>query len=96
MRSQKAIQNLTGEVRELLAVLETSPTPDIAHLRSRIQDTLDSAQRTLDRSTIRGRLGRYATSVDHYVTHYPRLGFLTGIAAGGAIVYLGSLFRSRE
>jgi ElaB/YqjD/DUF883 family membrane-anchored ribosome-binding protein len=96
MKSEKALQSLTDQVRELLTLLESCPTPDITQLRSRIEDTLDSADRAYYRSSVRARLGRYATSVDHYVTRYPRLGFLTGIAVGGALVYLGGLFRPRE
>jgi ElaB/YqjD/DUF883 family membrane-anchored ribosome-binding protein len=90
------MQSLTDQVRELLTLLESCPTPDITHLRSRIEDTLDSAERAHYRSSVRARLGKYATSVDHYVTTYPRLGFLTGIAVGAAVVHLGSRFRSRE
>ena len=95
MTSDKAVETLADEVRELLTLLESCPTPDISHLRSRIEDTLDSAQRAFDRSTVRARLQRYASSVDDYVTGYPRLGFLTGIALGGALVYVASAFRSR-
>jgi ElaB/YqjD/DUF883 family membrane-anchored ribosome-binding protein len=96
MTSVNAIQPLTDQVRELLTLLESCPTPDIAPLRARIEDSLDSAERAFDRSSVRARLGRYATSIDHYVTGYPRLGFLTGIALGGALVYVASAFRSRD
>jgi ElaB/YqjD/DUF883 family membrane-anchored ribosome-binding protein len=95
MTSENAVHTLKDEVRELLTLLESCPTPDITQLRSRIEDTLDSAQRAFDRSSIRARIGRYATSVDDYVTGYPRLGFLTGIALGGALVYVATRFRSR-
>jgi ElaB/YqjD/DUF883 family membrane-anchored ribosome-binding protein len=96
MTSENAIHTLTDQVRELLTLLESCPTPDISHLRSRIEDTLDSAERAFDRSSVRARLGRYATSVDNYVTGYPRLGFLTGIALGAALAHVASAFRSRD
>jgi ElaB/YqjD/DUF883 family membrane-anchored ribosome-binding protein len=96
MKSDKAIKVLTDQVQELLTLLESCPTPDTTHLRSRIEESLDSAQRAIARSKVRARLGRYAASVDHYVTGYPRLGFLTGIALGGALVYLAGGLRSQE
>jgi len=39
MQSEQAMQSLTDQVRELLTLLESCPTPDITHLRSRIEDT---------------------------------------------------------
>jgi ElaB/YqjD/DUF883 family membrane-anchored ribosome-binding protein len=92
MKAEKQINALTAEVDELLALLERHPSPDIDPLRSRIEDTLDSAKRAL-RPSVPARLGRYAVSLDHYVTGYPRLGFLTGLLLGGAIVYFAGLVR---
>jgi len=96
MTSENTLHELTDQVRELLALLESRPTPDIAHLRSRIEETLESAERTLDQLSVRARIGRYAASFDNYVTGYPRLGFLTGIALGGALMCVASAFRSRD
>jgi ElaB/YqjD/DUF883 family membrane-anchored ribosome-binding protein len=67
MTPANAVETLTEEVRELLVLLESRPAPDISDLRSRIEATLDSAQRAVERSSVRARLGRYATSIDNYV-----------------------------
>jgi hypothetical protein len=40
------------------------------------------------------RLGRYARSVDNYVTGYPRLGFLTGVMLAGGLAYMVGLMRA--
>ncbi len=96
MTSEHTLHELTDQVRELLALLESRPTPGIAHLRSRVEETLESAERTLDRLGVRARIGRYAASFDNYVTGYPRLGFLTGIAFGAVLVSVASAFRSRD
>ncbi len=96
MTSDTALHALADEVRELLSVLESCPTPDITHLRSRIENTLDSAERAFDRPGLGARLGRYAVSFDRYVTGYPRLGFLTGLALGGMLMYVASALRSRD
>jgi ElaB/YqjD/DUF883 family membrane-anchored ribosome-binding protein len=96
MKADKAIHRLTDQVQELLTLLESCPTPDTQHIRSRIEATLDSAQRAVDRSKVRARLGRYAASVDNYVTGYPRLGFLTGIALGAAVIYLANAVRPSD
>jgi ElaB/YqjD/DUF883 family membrane-anchored ribosome-binding protein len=93
MKAEKQINALTGQVDELLSLLERHPSPDIDPLRSRIEDTLDSTKRAL-KPSVPARLGRYAVSLDNYVTGYPRLGFLTGMLLGGAIVYLAGLARS--
>jgi len=95
MKAEKQINALTTQVDELLALLERHPSPEIDPLRSRIEDTLDSAKRAL-RPSVPARLGRYAVSLDHYVTAYPRLGFMTGMLLGGAIVYFAGLARPND
>jgi len=92
MKAEKQINVLTAQVDELLSLLERHPSPDIDPLRFRMEDTLDAAKRALQPS-VPVRLGRYAVSLDHYVTGYPRLGFLTGMLLGGAIVYFARLGR---
>jgi hypothetical protein len=98
MKAQKSINALADQVEELLAVLRRHPSPDIDidDVSVRVQDALDSAKRAIKRPSFPVRLGKYANSVDHYVTGYPRLGFLTGIMLGGAIVRLASLVRSEH
>jgi ElaB/YqjD/DUF883 family membrane-anchored ribosome-binding protein len=94
MKAQKSINALADQVEELLAVLRRHPSPDIDDMSARVQDALDSAKRAIKRPSLPVRLGKYANSVDRYVTGYPRLGFLTGVMLGGAIVHLTSLVRS--
>jgi ElaB/YqjD/DUF883 family membrane-anchored ribosome-binding protein len=96
MKAQKSINALADEVEELLAALRRHPSPDIDDVTARVQDALDSAKRAIKRPSLPVRLGKYANSVDHYVTGYPRLGFLTGMMLGGAIVHLASLVRSEH
>jgi ElaB/YqjD/DUF883 family membrane-anchored ribosome-binding protein len=95
MKAEKQINALTDQVDELLALLEGHPSPEIEPLRSRIEDTLRSTKHAL-KPSVPARLGRYAVSLDHYVTGYPRLGFVTGMLLGGAIVYLAGLVRPND
>lgn len=98
MKAQKSINVLANQVEELLAVLRRHPSPDIDEMSARVQrvqDALDSTKHAIERPSLPVRLGRYANSVDHYVTGYPRMGFLTGIMLGGAIVHLANLVRPR-
>jgi ElaB/YqjD/DUF883 family membrane-anchored ribosome-binding protein len=95
MKAEKQINALTAQVDELLALLERHRSPEIDPLRSRIADTLDSTKRAL-KPSVPARLGRYALSLDRYVTGYPRLGFVTGMLVGGTIVYLAGLVRPSE
>jgi hypothetical protein len=90
MKAEKIFNDLAVQVEELLTVLDRHPSPDTAGLQGRVEDALDEAKRALKPSVPR-RLGRYAMSLDRYVTGYPRLGFLTGLLLGGSIVYLASL-----
>lgn len=96
MKAEKSIDALADQVEELLAVLRRHPSPDFDDVSARVQDALDSAKHAIKRPSLPARLGKYANSVDHYVTGYPRLGFLTGIMLGGAIVHLASLVRPRD
>jgi ElaB/YqjD/DUF883 family membrane-anchored ribosome-binding protein len=96
MKAEKTLNDLAAQVDQLLALLEGYPSPEIEQLRSRIEDTLGSAKRAIKHSSVPARLGRYAVSLDHYVTGYPRLGFVTGMLLGGALVYLAGLIRSDD
>jgi hypothetical protein len=98
MNAQKSIDALADQVEELLALLQRHPSPGTDEMSARVQrvqDTLDSAKHAIKRPSLPVRLGRYANSVDHYVTGYPRLGFLTGIMLGGTIVHLANWVRPR-
>lgn len=99
MKAQNSLNTLADQVEELLAVLRRHPSPDTDAMSARVQrvqDALDSAKHAIKRPSLPVRLGRYANSVDHYVTGYPRLGFLTGIMLGGAVVHLANLVRPRS
>jgi ElaB/YqjD/DUF883 family membrane-anchored ribosome-binding protein len=96
MKAQKSLNALADQVEELLAVLRRHPSPDVDEVSARVQDALDSAKHAIKRPSLPARLGRYANSLDHYVTGYPRLGFLTGIMLGSAVVHLANLGRPRS
>jgi hypothetical protein len=94
MKARKTIDHLTDQVEELLGVLERHPcSADVEERSARVQDALDSARHAI-RPSFPVRIGRYANSVDNYVTGYPRLGFLTGIMIGGAVAYLAARVRA--
>jgi ElaB/YqjD/DUF883 family membrane-anchored ribosome-binding protein len=82
------------EVEELIAALADDPSPEVRELKRRVQDAVDSLE-TERRSATR-RIRRFAASVDHYITGYPRLGFATGVLLGGLIVYAAGLLRPRD
>jgi len=95
MKSRKSIAALADQVEELLDVLERHPcSPEVEKTSDKVHDALDAARNALRRPSMPRRLGRYAHSVDRYVTGYPRLGFLTGIMLGGAMTYLAGLVRA--
>lgn len=96
MKAEKSINALTDQVEELLGLLEMHPSPDIDAIRYRIEDALDSVRVAVARSHTGARIRRYASSIDRYVTGYPRLGFLTGALLGAGVVYLSGLRRPDE
>jgi ElaB/YqjD/DUF883 family membrane-anchored ribosome-binding protein len=96
MKAEKTFNELADQVDELLTLPDQHSSPEIDDLRSRIEGTLASAKLAIDHSSVSARLGRYATSLDHYVTGYPRLGFVTGLLLGGAIVHLAGLLHSED
>jgi ElaB/YqjD/DUF883 family membrane-anchored ribosome-binding protein len=93
MNPSRAMRNLINDVEELLAELGDAHGPHIDELRMRLLQTIESAKRAIasQRTSTLARLGRFAGSVDHYITGFPRLGFATGILVGGMIVYLKRL-----
>ena len=92
MKQAQNLETLVNDVKELLAQLSEEDHPATKELRARIEDAIDS---TKGESAAR-RVGRYATSVNNYITGYPRLGFLTGLVLGGLIVYAAGLVGSEE
>ena len=93
MKAEMAVNTLTDQVEELLELLELHPSPDLEAVRSRVEEALHRARVAIDRSRMRARFKRYASSFDGYVTGYPRLGFATGALLGATIVYLFGLVR---
>jgi ElaB/YqjD/DUF883 family membrane-anchored ribosome-binding protein len=94
MKQAPNLETLVNDVEELLGQLNEEDRPAIKDLRARIEDAIDSTKHARESAT--GRIGRYATSVDNYITRYPRLGFITGLVLGGLIVYAAGLFGSEE
>jgi ElaB/YqjD/DUF883 family membrane-anchored ribosome-binding protein len=94
MKRSESLDTLICDVEELLAALSDVQQPAIKELRCRIKNEIDSARSAEESAS--ARIGRYAKSVDHYITGYPRLGFLTGLAVGGLIVHGAGLFGSSE
>jgi ElaB/YqjD/DUF883 family membrane-anchored ribosome-binding protein len=94
MKQAQDLETLINDVKELLAQLSEEEQPAIKELRARIEDAIDSTKHARESTT--RRIGRYATSVDNYITGYPRLGFVTGLVLGGVIVYAAGLFGSEE
>ena len=94
MKARKSIDELTDQVEDLLDELERHPcSTEVEEKTARVQDALHSTRHAI-RPSLPVRLGRYANSVDNYVTGYPRLGFLTGVILGGAVAYLVALTRA--
>jgi ElaB/YqjD/DUF883 family membrane-anchored ribosome-binding protein len=96
MKTDKAINSLTDQVEELLGLLELHPSPDLDAIRSRVEDAVDSVRVAINRSRVRARLKHYASSLDDYVTGYPRLGFVTGALLGAGLVYVFGRIRPGE
>jgi len=96
MNNSQTLNRLVSDVEELLAALDDEHSPQIDELSARVEDALSAAKRALAvrrQSAVR-RIGRYAKSVDGYITGFPRLGFLTGILTGVAIAYLTGVAKS--
>jgi len=84
MNQSRQLSRLIDDVEELLKALSDEHNPQIDELGNRIKDTISSIRPPV------GRVRRYAGAVDDYITGYPRLGFLTGLMIGGAVVYVAA------
>jgi ElaB/YqjD/DUF883 family membrane-anchored ribosome-binding protein len=89
MNQSRHLDTLVDEVEELLAELSDEHDPEIDALRDRIKQTIRSIRPGF------GRIRHYAGAVDDYITGYPRLGFLTGLLIGGALVHVTAQIRPR-
>jgi ElaB/YqjD/DUF883 family membrane-anchored ribosome-binding protein len=90
MNSAKTFSKLAADVEELLDELKDENGPEVQELRNRVEDALDAARRAIARhdNHAGARIARYASSVDGYITGYPRLAFLSGALIFGTIGYL--------
>jgi ElaB/YqjD/DUF883 family membrane-anchored ribosome-binding protein len=94
MKDSKQLDSLIRDVEELIATLADDQSPHVRELKHRVQDAVDSLE--AQRRSATRRIRRYAASVDHYITGYPRLGFATGVVVGGLIVYMAGLFSPKD
>jgi hypothetical protein len=78
----------------LISTLADDQSPRVEELKHRVQDTVASLE--AQRKSTSRRIRRYATSLDGYITGYPRLGFVTGVVVGGLIVYVAGLLSPRD
>ncbi len=98
MKTSHRVNQLLNDVDELLAELRDDHGPEIAELRARVEENVVAAKRAIGHQSksAAARVRRYARAVDDYITTYPRIGFLTGVAVGGVLVYLAGLFSPKE
>jgi ElaB/YqjD/DUF883 family membrane-anchored ribosome-binding protein len=94
MKRAQALETLVDDVKELLDKISDEQEPAIKELRGRIEDAINSTKHA--RKSASAHIGRYAKTVDRYITGYPRLGFLTGLIVGGLIVYAAGFFGSED
>jgi ElaB/YqjD/DUF883 family membrane-anchored ribosome-binding protein len=95
----KSITRLMDDVQELLVELQDEHGPEVEELRDKVETSLSSAKRAIGKQSdhVAVRLGQYASSVDGYITDYPRLAFLSGAVLFGIIGYLtGAMSRDRQ
>jgi len=96
MNASRTLNKLVNDVEELLAELSDEHGPQIDELRNRVTETIGSARAIVSRrSGVVERIGRYAGSVDDYITGFPPLGFLAGILVGGMVLYVRGLTSSK-
>jgi ElaB/YqjD/DUF883 family membrane-anchored ribosome-binding protein len=96
MNASRTLNKLVNDLEELLIELRDEHSPQMDELRNRITQTIGSARAIVSqRTSVVERIGRYAGSVDDYITGFPRLGFLAGILVGGMILYVRGLTSSK-
>jgi ElaB/YqjD/DUF883 family membrane-anchored ribosome-binding protein len=94
MQRERRLRNLMNDVEELLNELSAEANPDIQELR-RIGDAIGDTKRAIAEQgqNATARIGQYASSVNGYITDYPRLAFITGAVIFGSIGYLTGMAR---
>ena len=95
MLRERRLKNLMNDVEELLDELSAEANPDIQELRRRIGDAIGDTKRAVAEQghNATARIGQYASSVNGYITDYPRLAFITGAVIFGSIGYLTGMAR---
>jgi ElaB/YqjD/DUF883 family membrane-anchored ribosome-binding protein len=89
---------LVANLEGLLDELSEAHGPDVQALRTRVEESIRAAKSALGKqgTSVTARVGRYAGSVDKYITSFPRLGFLTGVLVGGALIYMAGRVSPRD
>jgi ElaB/YqjD/DUF883 family membrane-anchored ribosome-binding protein len=99
MKRIQTLTTLVNDVEELLSELKDEHGPEVQELRHRVEDALAPAKRAIRQQSEKAtaRLGRYASTVDGYISDFPRVAFLTGACLFGTIGYLaGTMARDRD
>ena len=94
LETPRRFQQLITDVEELLARLDDEHSPQLDHLRKRIETTV-SALNQRGQSTA-AQVSRYAGMADDYITGYPRTAFASGILIGGLLGFLLASARSSD
>lgn len=94
MKESRQIDSLIRDVEELICTLGQDQSTQVRELSNRAQASIDSLEAR--RKSATRRIRRYATSVDRYITGYPRLGFATGVIVGGLIMYVAGLLGPKD
>jgi ElaB/YqjD/DUF883 family membrane-anchored ribosome-binding protein len=98
LESVRKFQTLIDDVEELLERMDDEHSPQLDHLRRRVESTITQAKRALQaqgRSTA-AQVRYYAGMADDYITGYPRAAFVSGILIGAALGFLLTSARSNE
>lgn len=99
MKNVQKINELLGNVEELLAELGDEQSPEFHELRVRIEDAIVSTKRAIKAQgdSAVARIGHYASSLDAFINGYPRLAFATGALVSGFVGYwAGAASRPRK
>jgi ElaB/YqjD/DUF883 family membrane-anchored ribosome-binding protein len=98
MKSEKKLRELVNDVEELLAELRDEHGPEVAELRERIENNMQSTKAAIGRRSagVTARVGRYVDSLDSYINHYPRLAFATATLVAGWVGYVSGITAHRR
>ena len=84
-KSQPQLQHLTNDVEDLLGRVASDQSPQVQELRSRVNQTIESAKSAISRADTAAldTLKQVASSADDYVRDNPwiAIGVIAGVAA---------------